>query len=57
MVKKGILTIQKELKMADNYISTLLKMLWDIEHTPEKLIVLEAKIIMGEADYDYSKCK
>lgn len=43
--------------MADNYISTLLKMLWDIEHTPEKLIVLEAKIIMGEADYGYSKCK
>lgn len=43
--------------MANNYISTLLKILWNLEHTPEKLIVLEAKIIMGEADYDNSKCK
>lgn len=43
--------------MPDKSISTLLKMLWDLEHTPDDLIILEAKIIMGEADYDYSKCK
>lgn len=32
----------------DNYIAILRKMLQDCERMPDRLIVLEAKIIMGE---------
>lgn len=42
--------------MVDSYIAILQKMLCDYERMPDKLIVLEAKII-GEVDYDYHKHK
>lgn len=43
--------------MIESYIAILQKMLYDYERMPDKLIILEAKIIIGEVDYDYHKRK
>ena len=43
--------------MNESYIAILQKMLCDYERMPDKLIALEAKIIIGDVDYDYHKHK
>lgn len=43
--------------MIESYIAILQKMLCNYERMSDKLIILEAKIIIGEVDYDYHKHK
>lgn len=38
-----------------DYVNALLRQLWIVEHMPEKLFILEMKIIMGECDYGSNK--
>ena len=41
--------------MIERYIAILQKELWDYERMPDKLIILEAKILTGRCDYGSNK--